>query len=312
MAMDPGIRVDELARRAGVATTTVRLYQAKGLLPPPRLVGRTGYYDDAHLTRLEVIGRLQDQGFSLAGIGTLLESWERGGDLGDLVGAEAELGGLLGTREQVVLDAEGLLAAFPPDSLDPSVVSRAAALGLVEATDDGRFRVRDVRFLETGTELARLGVPAHTILDEWEHLASVTDQIAERFATVFEEHLLPDDWRDGLEPGEAARLASTLATLRVAGERVLVAALDESIAKMAAARFGELLENEPSEESMPGTPLPTTSNPAQRALEAEGITTLEELSRHREQDLLALHGVGPKAIRILREALAERGLSFRD
>ena len=35
-------RLDELARRAGVASTTVRLYRSKGLLARPRLEGRTG------------------------------------------------------------------------------------------------------------------------------------------------------------------------------------------------------------------------------------------------------------------------------
>ncbi|MFW6075395.1 MAG: hypothetical protein ACOC9Y_07355, partial [Chloroflexota bacterium] len=60
-----------------------------------------------------------------------------------------------------------------------------------------------------------------------------------------------------------------------------------------------------------GTPLPRgIGNPATRALAVEGITTLEQVSRNREADLLALHGVGPKAIRVLREALAEKGLSF--
>ena len=43
MSTSDDMRVDDLARAAGVATTTIRLYQSKGLLPPPRLVGRTGY-----------------------------------------------------------------------------------------------------------------------------------------------------------------------------------------------------------------------------------------------------------------------------
>ena len=51
-------RLDELARAAGVASTTVRLYRSRGLLPPPRLEGRTGWYDDAHLSRLCLIARL--------------------------------------------------------------------------------------------------------------------------------------------------------------------------------------------------------------------------------------------------------------
>ena len=50
--------------------------------------------------------------------------------------------------------------------------------------------------------------------------------------------------------------------------------------------------------------------PAGRALAAAGCERLEDLVRWREKDLLALHGMGPKAVGILREALAERGLSF--
>ena len=60
------------------------------------------------------------------------------------------------------------------------------------------------------------------------------------------------------------------------------------------------------------TELPPTSNPAAQAFELAGIRTLADLTRWTERDLLQLHGVGPKAIRILREALAERGLRFAD
>jgi hypothetical protein len=52
--------------------------------------------------------------------------------------------------------------------------------------------------------------------------------------------------------------------------------------------------------------------PATGALREAGITRLSDLPRHRERELLALHGVGPKAVRLLREALAERGLGFAD
>jgi len=55
--------------------------------------------------------------------------------------------------------------------------------------------------------------------------------------------------------------------------------------------------------------LPTRiGKPAFRALVQAGYTTLAAVSGAREADLLALHGVGPKAIRLLREDLAERGL----
>jgi predicted flap endonuclease-1-like 5' DNA nuclease len=58
--------------------------------------------------------------------------------------------------------------------------------------------------------------------------------------------------------------------------------------------------------------LPAIGRPATGALAEAGITRLTEVSRHTEVELLALHGVGPKAVRILREALAERGLAFAE
>lgn len=51
--------------------------------------------------------------------------------------------------------------------------------------------------------------------------------------------------------------------------------------------------------------------PAQRALAAAGIDTFIQLCDRSEKDILALHGIGPKAVRILKELLAKEGLSFK-
>jgi predicted flap endonuclease-1-like 5' DNA nuclease len=51
---------------------------------------------------------------------------------------------------------------------------------------------------------------------------------------------------------------------------------------------------------------------AARELSYNGITTLEQLASHSRKELLAIHGVGPKAIRILGEALTARGMACRD
>jgi DNA-binding transcriptional MerR regulator len=80
------VTIDELARRAGETSRNVRAYQARGLLPRPRLAGRTGIYDDRHLERLSTIRRLQDRGFSLAAIGELLDARDRGATLADVLG----------------------------------------------------------------------------------------------------------------------------------------------------------------------------------------------------------------------------------
>ena len=61
---------------------------------------------------------------------------------------------------------------------------------------------------------------------------------------------------------------------------------------------------------MPKTPLPKIGAPATNALAGAGITTLEQVAKLSEPELLALHGVGPKAVRLLQEALAPAGKSL--
>ena len=60
------------------------------------------------------------------------------------------------------------------------------------------------------------------------------------------------------------------------------------------------------------TDLPKLAAPARRALLGAGYTRLEHLTEVKESDVMKLHGMGPNAMRVLRDALQERGLSFRD
>ena len=58
--------------------------------------------------------------------------------------------------------------------------------------------------------------------------------------------------------------------------------------------------------------LPPIGRPANSALLEAGITTLAQVATYSRRDLLALHGVGPRAIRVLTDALAKHGLTFAD
>ena len=57
-------RVEELSRAALVSVDTIRFYQSKRLLAPPRRTGRVAIYGDDHLERLREIRRLQERGFT--------------------------------------------------------------------------------------------------------------------------------------------------------------------------------------------------------------------------------------------------------
>ncbi len=86
------MRVEQLSARSGMSVDTIRYYQSKGLLEPPRRQGRVAWYDDGHLDRLERIRSLQHKGFTLATIARLVS--------GDLDAAdEALLSELSGLNE---------------------------------------------------------------------------------------------------------------------------------------------------------------------------------------------------------------------
>ena len=53
------------------------------------------------------------------------------------------------------------------------------------------------------------------------------------------------------------------------------------------------------------------SQPARRALAAEGITTLEQVAEYGSKALLKLHGFGPKSIRQIKEAMSGASIIFK-
>lgn len=130
------LTVDELAQRVGLPVRTIREYQTLGLVPPPARRGRVGIYGSAHVARLALIGRLQERGYSLAGIGDLLGAWRDGADLPEVLG--------LAPDELVHIDEPGapasldqltrLVPELVPDRLDELV-----ATGVVERCGPDRF-----------------------------------------------------------------------------------------------------------------------------------------------------------------------------
>ena len=101
--------IDEFARETNTSARNVRAYVERGLLPSPRLVGRTGYYGSVHVERMTVIQRLQREGFSLASVRALLDARERGSGLDELMGA----GGDRDARDPAVIGSVDVSSLYP-------------------------------------------------------------------------------------------------------------------------------------------------------------------------------------------------------
>jgi DNA-binding transcriptional MerR regulator len=81
-------RLDDLARISGVSARNIRAYRERGLLDPPRRVGRSAYYDDYHLSQLKTINQLLRRGFNSAHIAEFFTSMRQGADLADILGIQ--------------------------------------------------------------------------------------------------------------------------------------------------------------------------------------------------------------------------------
>jgi DNA-binding transcriptional MerR regulator len=211
-------RIGELAREAGITVRTLRYYQERKLLPPPRREGRIGWYSRAHLARLQLIGQLLERGHTLGGTGELLSAWERGYDLAELLGFERAMTAPWSDEEAVQM-SEAEAAALLGGELTPEVLREAALLGYIEVDGDGISHVSR-RLLDTTAALVREGIPLTAILATGRELQAGLDTLASLFVELVIGHIF--DHPSGLPPPrEVARLAETIKRLRPVARTVI-------------------------------------------------------------------------------------------
>jgi DNA-binding transcriptional MerR regulator len=232
MEDDGLLTIEQLASQADTATSTVRMYQTRGLLPPPVRRGRIGYYGPGHLARLRLIADLQEQGFSLASIKRLTDAWESGRSLEDVLGLETQVTSVWARDEPVRLGLREFRRRFPGQKVTPAIIARAIRMGLI-SVDGAGIVVRKPGFLRVGSELAALGIPAAEALDELEALQAAANAIAERFTRVFERHMWRDFIQAGMPSEQLGPLTESLGQLSTLGEDVTGLVLREALRRKA-------------------------------------------------------------------------------
>ncbi len=209
---DDLLTIDQLAARTGVSIRTIRFYSGKGLLPAPRLRGRTGLYDTTHRARLELIGELSALGFTLAAIERRLERVPH--DAGP---------------EELALQLALLTPWAPedPEDLDDDELERRAgrplsaedlrgleALGVLTPLDDGRYRLHGPTTLATGLETLASGLPPELWHRAHEVIERHTTALAEDLMTLFQDEVLQPYRERGRPADERSRLAAALSRLK--------------------------------------------------------------------------------------------------
>lgn len=230
------MRIDELAVAAGVTSRTIRDYQARGLLPPPRLEGRTGWYSREHLARLGLIADLQERGFSLAAVKATLDAWAQGADLQGLLDLEQLLVAPWGDAEHQarVMPATELLERFAFLDDLPGAIRKAVDSGLLEPREDAFLAPAPV-ILEAAEDLLRLGMDLDDLLDLLAQTQQDTERIARRFVERAAPQVIEQLDRDGVTVA-----LETVRRLRPYALGAVRAVLDASLRAAIEARLQQL------------------------------------------------------------------------
>lgn len=198
------LTIDELSRESGMTARNIRAHQSRGLLPPPSVRSRTGFYGEEHLVRIRLIQEMQGQGFNLKAIERLLELGAHEGSEQALEFERALLTPF-GSEKAEVINASELDDAFGAP-MDKRLIARAERIGLLVPAGDGVWEVPSPTMLRAGRELVELGIPLNHAIAVGEAILKHTTAIAREFVRLFVKDVL-DPMRSG-NVGTAGDLAA--------------------------------------------------------------------------------------------------------
>lgn len=237
--------IDELAREASTTVRNVRAYQDRGLLPPPAKRGRTGYYSNAHLGRLRLIGNLLSRGYTLGNIGELFVGMEKGHDLRQIIGLESAITSPWSGESPRTFTAIELVRMFGMH-FNPKTLAKVIELQLLEP-DGIHYRARMPNILIAGAELAKAGLPLEDLLNVIGGLRGNVERVADDLVQMVAK-VLDRYGRGRLPPSEdIQKLADLVWRIRPLGmmavESEVSRALEKSANKFLGDRVAQILEH---------------------------------------------------------------------
>ena len=229
--------IDELARRSGMSVRNIREHQARGLLPPPEVRARTGYYGAEHLTRLQLITELQAEGFNLKGIKRLLE--DAHGVTDRLVEVRRAVTEPFESEQPQILTAEDLQERFGEQ--DPAATDRAIRLGALVPLGDGRFEAPSPSLIDAAEEVVSRGVPLRTALAVLEQMERSSKDVARSFVRLFLEEVWKPFADAGYPEDRWDEVIESVERLRPIASRALLATFQQTMTREVQDAFGKEL-----------------------------------------------------------------------
>lgn len=222
------LTIEQLAAETGMSVRNIRSHQARGLLAPPEVRSRVGYYGPEHVAALRLIRSLQEEGFNLTGIKRLLEDTHD--NVERLLRVRQSLTESLESVPAETLTAIELGNRFQLDVDEGrELLSKAVKLGVLIPVGGDKFEAPNPSLLAVGDEAVRSGIPLRAALAAIEEVQRHCDAASRSFVKLFlrevwkpfaKADMPAERWPEIEDAVERLRPAASEALLTIFGERL--------------------------------------------------------------------------------------------
>ncbi len=222
------LTIDQLAARTGMTVRNVRAYSTRGLLAPPRLVGRTGHYNGEHVARLTLVREMLEQGYTLTAAERLLAAAPSSG--AQALGLYHALMTPWAQNEPEDVEPE-TLAAQARVAHDPAAIDALVRQGLAEQLADGRLRITNPSLVRAGLEVIGLGIPLDQVMGLVPDLRAHATAVAELFVELFRSSVWSDFEAAGMPAQQWPRMQSTVEQIVPLAGQALMSTFQEAMGR---------------------------------------------------------------------------------
>lgn len=236
---EPRLTVEQLAARSGMSVRNIRNHQSRGLLPPPEVRSRVGYYGEEHVSRLGLIQEMQAQGFKLNAIQRLIGEHA---SVEQFLGLKRAVTAPFETESPEVLSVEDLRQRFR--DAGPKETARAQKLGLLVPIADGLYEAPSPALLAAAEEVLARGVPLAAAFNVIEKVQRNSETTSRAFVALF----LDEIWKPFSDAGQPTDrwpdITEAIERLRSLASEVVLATFKQAMEAEVEKAFGKVLEDQ--------------------------------------------------------------------
>ena len=233
------LTVEQLAAQSGMSVRNIRAHQARGLLSPPEVRQRVGYYGPEHLAQLRLIRDLQEEGFNLTGIKRLLEDTD--GTAERLLRFKQALSDSATAELAETLTIAELGRRFRVSAEEaPEVLAHAVRLGVLVPVSHDQYEIPSPSLLAVAEEVVKRGIPLRRALAVLEDIQRELDSVSGRFVQLFLESIWKPFANADMPADRWPEVEQAVQRLRPIASEALMAIFQQCLGSQIEGAFSEI------------------------------------------------------------------------